>query len=557
MSIDRSKIRWNGWGWTAHEDRLAGQDVVWTWLAGELGMPALLATPARALENIELAQSRLTVEDRARFIQILGADRVRDDPFERAYHARGKSYHDLLHLRAGDLSTAPDAVLFPRSTDEVLSIFAAASEGGTAVVPYGGGTSVVGGVTGQHGAFKSVVCVDLSNMDRMIDVDPQSMTAAAEAGITGPALEKALHANGFTLGHHPQSFEFSTLGGWIAHRGAGQGSNRYGRAEEWLIGATVATPRGVLRTGGFPASSTGPRLNDLVLGSEGIFGIITEATVRLRPLPTASDYRGYLFRDFASGLAAIRDAAREEIPVTMLRLSDAPETKFYRAFGALGRKRSLADRIAQIYLDARGFEDKACAMIAGFEGDAASVAGERRQFDALAKKNGAIALGEGQGRRWKDGRFHGPYLRDPMMDRGVGVDTLETATSWTKLDTLYVAVRDALESVIRETAPRPGAHGVVTCHVSHSYPDGASLYFSYIFPRALDGEVAQWRAIKKAASDAIVANGGTISHHHGIGEDHLPWMAAEKGSLGIDVLRAVKMALDPKGLLNPGKLIPD
>jgi alkyldihydroxyacetonephosphate synthase len=324
-----------------------------------------------------------------------------------------------------------------------------------------------------------------------------------------------------------------------------------------LIGATVATPRGVLRTGGFPASSSGPRLNDLVLGSEGIFGIITEATVRLRPLATASEYFGYLFRDFASGLAAVRDAAREEIPVTMLRLSDAPETKFYRAFGALGRKRSIAERAAQIYLDARGFDDKACAMIAGFEGESGAVADARKSFDKLAKKNGALALGEGQGRRWKDGRFHGPYLRDPMMNRGVGVDTLETATSWSKLDTLYVAVRDALEGAIRETAPRQGAHGVVTCHVSHSYPDGASLYFTYIFPRALDGEIAQWRAIKKAASDAIIANGGTISHHHGIGEDHLPWMAAEKGSLGIDVLRAVKMALDPKGMLNPGKLIPD
>jgi alkyldihydroxyacetonephosphate synthase len=394
-------------------------------------------------------------------------------------------------------------------------------------------------------------------MDRVIELDTQSMTATAEAGITGPGLEKALGANGFTLGHHPQSFEFSTLGGWIAHRGAGQGSNRYGRAEDWLVGAKLATPRGVLRTGGFPASSTGPRLNDLVLGSEGIFGIITEATVRLHPLPVASDYRGYLFRDFAGGIAALHDAARDEIAVTMLRLSDPLETRFYRAFGALGKKRSIADRFAEFYLDTRGYDDKACALIAGFEGDTATVVAARAQFDALAKKHGALALGEGQGRRWKEGRFHGPYLRDPMMDRGVGVDTLETATSWSQLDALYVAVREALEGAIRENAPRAGARGVVTCHVSHSYRDGASLYFTYIFPRALDGEIAQWRAIKKAASDAIIANGGTISHHHGIGEDHLPWMAAEKGSLGIDVLRAVKMALDPNGILNPGKLIPD
>jgi len=557
MSIDRSKIRWNGWGWSAHEDRLAGQEEVWSWLASELGMPALLATPARPLESIVLAPSRLTVEDRARFVQILGAERVRDDQYERAFHARGRSYHDLLHLRAGDLSTAPDAVLFPRSTDDVVATLAAAIEGRIAVVPYGGGTSVVGGVTGHRGTFKTVVSMDLSGMDRVIELDAQSMTATVEAGITGPGLEKALAANGFTLGHHPQSFEFSTLGGWIAHRGAGQGSNRYGRADDWLVGAKLATPRGVLRTGGFPASSSGPRLNDLVLGSEGIFGIITEATVRLHPLPAASDYRGYLFRDFADGIATLHDAAHSEIAVTMLRLSDPVETKFYRAFGALGKKRGVADRVAQFYLDTRGYDDKACALIAGFEGDSAAVAAARVQFDALAKKHGALALGEGQGRRWKEGRFHGPYLRDPMLDRGVGVDTLETATSWSRLETLYVAVRETLEGAIRENAPRAGARGVVTCHVSHSYRDGASLYFTYIFPRALDGEIEQWRTIKKAASDAIVANGGTISHHHGIGEDHLPWMAAEKGSLGIDVLRAVKMALDPNGILNPGKLIPD
>ncbi|MGZ5936632.1 MAG: FAD-binding oxidoreductase, partial [Rhizomicrobium sp.] len=529
MSIDHSKIRWNGWGWTAHKDQLAEHEVLWTWLAGELGMPALLATPARPLESITLAPSRLTIEDRARFIEILGAERVRGDQYERAFHARGRSYHDLIYLRSGDLSTAPDAVLYPRSTDEVLATLAAAGEGGVAVVPYGGGTSVVGGVTGSHGRFKSVVALDLSAMDRVIDIDAQSMTATVEAGIYGPALEKALQTRGFTLGHHPQSFEFSTLGGWIAHRGAGQGSNRYGRAEDWLVGTKVVTPRGVLHTGGFPASSAGPRLNDLVLGSEGVFGIVTEATVRLHPLPTASDYYGYLFKDFGSGIAAIRAAAREEIPVTMLRLSDPMETKFYRAFGSLGKKRTLRDRFAQFYVTNRGFDEKACAMIAGFEGETTTVVDERLRFDVLAKKHGALALGESQGKRWKEGRFHGPYMRDPMMDRGVGVDTLETAASWSKLDGLYIAVRDVLESAIRENAPRAGAHGVVSCHISHSYPDGASLYFTYVFPRMLDGEIAQWRAIKKAASDAIIANGGTISHHHGVGEDHLPWMAAEKG----------------------------
>jgi alkyldihydroxyacetonephosphate synthase len=556
MTIERSKIRWNGWGWTAHKDELAGRDEIWTWLAGELGMPALLATPARTLESITLPASRLTPELTARFAGLVGADRVKTDDYERAFHALGRSYHDLLRLRAGDLSTAPDAVLYPRSADEVAGVLHAASELGVAVVPFGGGTSVVGGVSAVRGSFAAVVTLDLTSLDRIVEIDPVSRTATVEAGIYGPALEKALAAKGFTLGHFPQSFEFSTLGGWIAHRGAGQSSRGYGRSADWLVGAKLATPRGILSVGGFPASAAGPQLVDLALGSEGAFGVVTEATVRLAAAPKAEDYRGYLFRDFASGVAAIREAVQGGVRATMLRLSDPAETKFYRAFGALGKKRGIRDRLAQIFLDSRGFDDKACAMIAGFEGEGNDVEVARHAFEAIAGRQRALKLGQGQGRRWKDGRYHGPYLRDPMLERGAGVDTLETATRWSNLETLYVAVQSALETAIRENAPREGAHGVVQCHVSHAYPDGASLYFTYIFPRALEREVEQWRAIKKAASDAIAAHGGTISHHHGVGEDHLLWIAGEKGALGIDVLRAAKMALDPMGVMNPGKLIP-
>ncbi len=557
MTIERNKIRWNGWGWAARKDDLAARDEIWAWLAQELNMPSLLATPARALEEIALPASRLTPDEYARLISILGPDRVRDDAYERAFHALGRSYHDLLRLRMGDLSSAPDAVLYPRGADEILAVLALANEDGIAIVPYGGGTSVVGGVSAERGPFKSVLTLDLSGMDRLSEIDAIAGTATAEAGIYGIALEKALQTKGMTLGHYPQSFEFSTLGGWIAHRGAGQQSLRYGKAEEWLVSAKLATPRGMFSTESFPASAAGPRLTDLVAGSEGVFGIVTEATVRIRALPQTSEYRGYLFRDFASGSAAIRAALQDGFSsAAMLRLSDAEETRFYRAFSALGKKRRLKDRLAQSYLDFRGFDSHACVLIAGFEGNTEDVAEGRRRFEAIAKRLDALSVGRGPGARWRESRFHGPYLRDPLMDRGVGVDTLETAASWSKLDALYTAARKALEDAIRETAPREGAKGIVMCHISHAYADGASLYFTYIFPRALDGEIAQWKAIKKAASDAITANGGTISHHHGVGEDHLPWMANEKGALGLEVLRAVKRVFDPKGILNPGKLIP-
>src|ERR1700749_2697166 len=363
MSIDRRKISWNGWGWTAHKDALAGREEIWTWLAAELGMPSLLATPPRDLKDITLPEARLSAELREKLVAMLGQDRVRDDTYERAFHALGRSYHDLLKLRAGDLTVVPDAVLYPRGGDEVIALLSLASENGIAVVPYGGGTSVVGAINAERGEFPAVVTLDLSGMDRVIDIDATSHTARVEAGIYGPALEKELQAKGMTLGHYPQSFEFSTLGGWIAHRGAGQGSNCYGRAEDWLVAAKLATPQGMLDTNGFPGSSAGPQLNDIVLGSEGVFGIVTEATVRVHHAAAASDYRGYLFRDFASGTAAIRTAVQDGLPATMLRLSDADETRFYRTFGAIGKKRGLKDRFTEFYLDRRGFDANACVLI--------------------------------------------------------------------------------------------------------------------------------------------------------------------------------------------------
>jgi alkyldihydroxyacetonephosphate synthase len=555
--IERTKLRWNGWGWAAHEETVAARPDVWSWLAGEVGMPSLLATPARSLDEITLPKSRLSAGERNILRAVIGPDRVREDDYERAFHAYGRSYHDLLRLRAGKIKEAPDAVVYPRSTEEVLKLLAFASEASVAIVPYGGGTSVVGGVTATSGTFNAVLAVDLSGLNNLISVDAESRTATAEAGIYGPALEKALEASGMTLGHYPQSFEFSTLGGWIAHRGAGQQSGRYGKAEDWLVAAELATPRGMLRDADFPASAAGPRISDLVVGSEGVFGIITKATVRVHAVPTAIETRAWLFHDFEKGTNAIREAEQSEIPVAMLRLCDAEETRFYRAFAEIGRPRTLKDGVADIVLLARRFGDQACVLIADFEGDRGSVEFGKRQMGRIARKFGALPLGSGPGKRWRERRFHAPYLRDPMMDRGLGVDTLETAASWSKLPVLHEAVQKALSKAITGSVPRPGARGIVMCHISHSYPDGASLYFTCIFPRALNGsDLAQRQAIKRAGTDAIVAHGGTISHHHGVGEDHLPWMAQEKGPLGLDVLRAVKQTLDPKGILNPGKLIP-
>lgn len=556
MSIDRSKLRWNGWGWAAHQETVSGHEAVWAWLASEVRMPSLLATPPRPLEDITLPRSRLGAAQRAALTEIAGQASVRDDKYERAFHARGRSYHDLLCLRSGDLSAAPDAVIYPRSTEEVQRVVSFASDACIAIVPYGGGTSVVGGVTAAHGSFDALLTVDLSAMNRIEGVDREAMTACAEAGIYGPALENGLASAQLVLGHYPQSFEFSTLGGWIAHRGAGQFSTGYGRPEDWLISAELATPRGLLHDHDFPASAAGPRLADLVIGSEGAFGIVTRATIRLRRAPETTRTCAYVFPDFISGTNGIRAAMQDQIPLAMLRLSDSNETRFQRTYSRIGRLPGLRDRIGEAFFRWRNADGRACALIAQFEGSRQIVRFAEQQFRAIAKDFGAVSLGRGPGERWRESRFHAPYLRDPMLNRGLGVDTLETATKWSNLATLYSAVKKALENSIQAAVPRPGARGIVMCHVSHSYPDGASLYFTYIFPRVLNGEIEQWQTIKQAASEAVMANGGTISHHHGVGEDHLPWIAEEKSALGIDILRAVKRTLDPKGILNPGKLIP-
>ncbi len=548
MSVDRTRMRWNGWGWAAHKDIVAPREELWTWLAAELGMPALLATPARPLEELTLPASKLSAPDRTALNAIVGEENVRETAFERAFHALGRSYHDLLRLRAGDLSTAPDAVVYPRGTEEVLAVLALAAKQRIAVVPFGGGTSAVGGVSGTRGPFDTVITLDMSAMNRLIDIDPVSRTATAEAGINGPALEKALREKGFTLGHMPDSFEFSTLGGWIAQRDAG--------ATDWLVVAKLATPRGLLSTGDFPASAAGVQMKDIVAGSEGMFGVITEAVVRLHKLPQMSDCRAWLFRDFESGAAAIRTAMQEGIACSTLFLSDAEETRFQRASHTLGKTPGIVQWLVAKYFKLRGYDKLPCKLAAVFEGDERIASFERDRFRAVARKHGALSLGRGAGEQWRKTRFQAPYFRDTLLDRGVGIDMVETAASWSKLEALHAGVQAALEAAIREAVPREGARGLVMCRMAHASPQGASLCFTVVFPRLLDGDIEQWRRIKNAAVEAVLANGGTLSHHLGVGQDHLPWIAQEKGQLGIDVLRAVKAALDPEGILNPGKLLP-
>lgn len=543
MTIDRKKIRWNGWGWIEAPDLLGERaGAVWDWMAREVGLPKLPETPAKPIEEIALPPSRLSAQVLGKITEAVAPDRVKTDAYERVFHARGKSYLDLLHLRSGQIDVAPDAVVYPVSASEILNLLALAEGAGIAIVPFGGGSSVVGGVTAKGSESATpVITLDLTLMNRVIEIDEVSMTARIEPGIYGPQLERVLQERGFTLGHYPQSFEFSTLGGWIAHRGAGQQSNKYGKAEKWLVSAKLATPRGLWTTEGFPASAAGPQLNQIVPGSEGILGIITEATVRIQRLPEVKDYQGYIFAQFDKGVAAAREIVQSGIPTAMIRLSDADETFFFTALQTIGK----------------GGEPKArfCVMLVGLEGDAASVDDARARTRVIIERNSGVHAGETLGQGWYHSRFNSPYLRDPMLDRGLGVDTLETSIRWSDLLALHGTVIRAISESLAANAPSSGARALVMAHVSHCYPDGASLYFTFAFLRDLDREIKQWQAVKRAATEAVLAGGGTLSHHHGVGTDHAPWIEREKGPLGLAVLRSMKRELDPGGVLNPGKLL--
>ena len=556
MTIERESLRWNGWGPISQENMLPDDAPQWTWMREALGMSHLPDTKAKPLEAITMAPCRLSDDTIARLSAIVGGAQVKTDNYERAFHARGKSYHDLLYLRAGKLDLAPDAVVYPRDIDEVLDVINLASEEDITLIPYGGGSSVVGGVNATAKSLGgNVITLDTTLMTRVIQIDKIAMTATVEAGIYGPALEEALQRHGVTLAHYPQSFQYSTLGGWIAARGAGQQSNRYGKAEKWLVSVKAATPRGIWVTESTPASAAGPNLNQLLAGSEGTLGVICEATIKIHEVPGRKDYRGYLFKDFSSGVEAARRINHADIPVAMVRLSDAQETYFFQAFSSTSSTTSVKARLQRAYLRFRGFEDEPCLMLIGHEGDNDTVAWAQSRSEHICTSLGAMKLGTSAGNRWYHGRFGSPYSRDPMMDHGIGIDTLETSTRWSNIESLREKTVKAIEEAIAANLPEPGGRGIVMAHVSHSYPDGASLYFTYVFPRQLDREVEQWQAIKRAASDVLLENKGTISHHHGVGLDHAPWLAEEKGAIGYELLKSIKAEMDPVGVMNPGKLL--
>jgi alkyldihydroxyacetonephosphate synthase len=528
-----TSMKWNAWGDPEAAKPLS--DGIRSLLKAALGLadePAAELAP----QDVRLRPSALPEADRAALAAIVRAEHCVVDDFDRLLRAGGKSTLDLLRRKDTGVQDAPDAVLLPGDEGEIEAILRYCSEHRIAVVPFGGGTSVVGGLDPIRGTFGAVVTLDLGRLNELLSFDEVSCEAELAAGVTGPQTECLLGEHGYSLGHFPQSFQYATIGGFAATRSSGQDSAGYGRFDDMIRGLRVVTPVGVLDLGRAPASAAGPDLRQVVIGSEGVFGIITRVRVRVHPVPAATRYEAWSFPDFATGAAALRAVTQTGTGPTVIRLSDEAET---------GVNLATTERIGEQRVTG------GCLAITVFEGTEEHIASRHAETRAVLAGAGGTSLGEGPARAWEHGRFSAPYLRDSLLSAGALCETLETATDWSNIGALKAAVTGALTTALGET----GTPALVLCHISHVYPTGASLYFTVVAAQK-GNPIEQWRKAKAAATDAMVRTGATITHHHAVGADHRPWMQAEVGDLGVAVLRAVKSTLDPAGILNPGKLIP-
>lgn len=529
-------MKWNAWGDPAAAKPLS--DGIRALVKAALGIEGTDAAEADPGE-VTLRPSALAESDRRALAAIVGEEFCRVDQPGRLLRAGGKSTLDLLRRNGSGTQDAPDTVLLPGGPDgedQIAEILDYCSRHGIAVVPFGGGTSVVGGLDPIRGDFAAVVSLDLRRFDGLLGLDEISGEAEFGAGVTGPDAERLLGERGFSLGHFPQSFQFATLGGFAATRSSGQDSAGYGRFDDMVRGLRMITPAGVLDPGRAPASAAGPDLRQLLIGSEGVFGIITRVRLRVHPVPATTRYEAWAFSDFTTGAAALRAITQTGTGATVVRLSDEAET---------GVNLASTEQIGEQQITG------GCLAITLFEGTAEHTESRHAETRAMLVGHGGRSLGEEPARAWEHGRFSAPYLRDSLLAAGALCETLETATDWSNIGTLKAAVTDALTTTLADS----GTPALVLCHISHVYPTGASLYFTVVAGQR-GNPIEQWRAAKTAASAAIMRNGGTITHHHAVGADHRPWMVDEVGELGVQVLRAVKATLDPAGILNPGKLIP-
>ena len=521
------------WGWGLESETLSEADAgnIARRVGGLTGLAPGPYAPPPGEDELELARPRVAPPEAL-------ARLCHADAHCRASHTYGKSYPDYVRAWARDFAAAPDVVAYPEDEADVAALLDWAGDAGLAVIPYGAGSSVVGGVEPAVGdAYAGTLTIDLGRLDKVLEIDRASRAARIQGGVLGPALEAQLKPAGLTLRHFPQSFGFSTLGGWIATRSGGHYATLYTHIDEFVESLRTVTPAGIMESRRLPGSGAGPSPDRLMIGSEGALGIITEAWMRLQDRPTQRASAALRFADFGAAAAGIRAVGQAGLYPTNLRLVDSEEARLAGAGDGSFHLAVLAFESADHPVDAWMSRALECMADHGAVFDAEAVAQAR---DPLADA-------------WREAFIRAPYDREGLIAHGLLHDTFETAITWDRFEDFHAGVKAATERAIRDATGKPGH---VTCRFTHVYPDGPAPYFTYLAQPAPGAEIEQWRAIKGAASDALIQAGGTITHHHAVGRDHMPWYEAQRPALFGEALAAAKRALDPDEILNPGVLLP-
>ena len=532
--VQDRRLKFWGWGFEGEGPDEAATRKIAAALARRFGMGQINVIPPPRLEEISLRAPRLEPPGTLRSV-------LSDDPHERARHSYGRSYRDLVRIFRRDFREPPDWVAFPRNEGDVIDLLDWCGSKNIAAIPFGGGSSVVGGVESTvSDEYAGVVSIDLTRLNQVVEIDRVSRAARIEAGIYGPALENALRPQGLTLRHFPQSFEFSTLGGWLATRAGGHFATRYTHIDDMAESLRIVTPSGIIESRRLPGSGAGPSSDRLFLGSEGSFGIITEAWMRLQDRPTFRANASVWFTSFERAVEATRALSQSGLEPANCRLLDAAEAQFSAGGGG------------EAALLVLGFESADHALDAWIE-RAVQICrehGGKVPDDAVRTRTDGEASREGPGGTWRNSFVGAAYTRDALVASSVISETFETSITWERFAGFHARVREVVEEAIARVC---GA-GILTCRFTHIYPDGPAPYYTILAPSRPGAELEHWAEIKQAAADAVIAGGGTITHHHAIGRDHRPWYERQRPALFGEALRSVKATLDPAGIMNPGVL---
>jgi alkyldihydroxyacetonephosphate synthase len=549
-------MKWWGWGQEGVSFRYSDKPAFAGFVKSALDIDVNQSPPTTVrLESLAIPDPRASHELRDALRAALGHEHVKDDALDRIVHAYGKGLRDLVRIRRGDLGRLPDVVVYPGSEDDVVAVVNTALSANAVLIPFGGGTNIAGSLEAPRTETRPVISVDMARMNQVLEIDSISRLARIQAGALGPEIESYMNGQGWTLGHFPDSFNHSTLGGWIATRSSGMQSDKYGDIADLTRAIRVVTPGGVLATRPVPSASNGPSVREMILGSEGRLGIITEATVHIHRIPQRRQIFGYLFPDWSRGLAAMTAIAASDAAPSVTRVADAYETQFSfstrKHEGLFGRTKSA---ISKLYLErVKSFDvDKMCLSFIGYEGSNEHVQVQKNLVDSIVARHGGICVGTSPGRLYDQKKFDTPYLRDFLLDRGALADVSETAAPWSQLEALYHGVMKRVHDLFKQI----GVKGYIMCHLAHSYHAGACLYFTFAFrPTDPLHSLQEYDRVKKTIQQAFMDFGGTLSHHHAVGVEHVPWLSQDISPVGVTMIRSLLDGVDPGHNLNPGKIV--